>query len=102
MRDSCGLRGVARLSRPQAQSLQELEDCIRGTVSFNCPEVRRGLMFCVISDYSVIVHTMHGARNEIFVMQPAPIQVSYMGFPITTGLLILTTWSSMRLDHLHD
>lgn len=26
-----------------------------------------------------------GARNEIFAMQPAPIQVSYMGFPATTG-----------------
>ncbi|KAL9341813.1 hypothetical protein Peur_065138 [Populus x canadensis] len=26
-----------------------------------------------------------GARNEIFAMQPAPIQVSYMGFPGTTG-----------------
>lgn len=29
--------------------------------------------------------TMQGARNEIFAMQPAPIQVSYMGFPGTTG-----------------
>ncbi|XP_061366367.1 probable UDP-N-acetylglucosamine--peptide N-acetylglucosaminyltransferase SEC [Gastrolobium bilobum] len=26
-----------------------------------------------------------GSRNEIFAMQPAPIQVSYMGFPGTTG-----------------
>ncbi|WVZ67695.1 hypothetical protein U9M48_016739 [Paspalum notatum var. saurae] len=26
-----------------------------------------------------------GARNEVFAMQPAPIQVSYMGFPATTG-----------------
>ncbi|KAL7204924.1 hypothetical protein ACSBR2_017943 [Camellia fascicularis] len=26
-----------------------------------------------------------GARNEIFAMQPAPIRVSYMGFPGTTG-----------------
>lgn len=26
-----------------------------------------------------------GARNEIFAMQPAPIQVSYMGFPGTMG-----------------
>ncbi|KAF3456705.1 hypothetical protein FNV43_RR01359 [Rhamnella rubrinervis] len=26
-----------------------------------------------------------GARNEIFSMQPAPIQISYMGFPGTTG-----------------
>jgi hypothetical protein len=32
-------------------------------------------------------HLIHiqGARNEIFAMQPAPIQVSYMGFPGTTG-----------------
>ena len=28
---------------------------------------------------------IQGARNEIFAMQPAPIQVSYMGFPGTTG-----------------
>jgi protein O-GlcNAc transferase len=28
---------------------------------------------------------MQGARNEIFAMRPAPIQVSYMGFPGTTG-----------------
>ncbi|KAF2287501.1 hypothetical protein GH714_000959 [Hevea brasiliensis] len=28
---------------------------------------------------------VEGARNEIFAMQPAPIQVSYMGFPGTTG-----------------
>uniref|UniRef100_A0A0E0JSQ3 protein O-GlcNAc transferase n=1 Tax=Oryza punctata TaxID=4537 RepID=A0A0E0JSQ3_ORYPU len=26
-----------------------------------------------------------GARNEVFALQPAPIQVSYMGFPGTTG-----------------
>lgn len=26
-----------------------------------------------------------GARNEIFAMQPAPVQVSYMGFPGTMG-----------------
>ena len=26
-----------------------------------------------------------GARNEIFAIQPTPIQVSYMGFPGTTG-----------------
>ncbi|XP_006647294.3 probable UDP-N-acetylglucosamine--peptide N-acetylglucosaminyltransferase SEC [Oryza brachyantha] len=26
-----------------------------------------------------------GARNEIFALQPAPVQVSYMGFPGTTG-----------------
>ncbi|MED6156209.1 hypothetical protein PIB30_012485 [Stylosanthes scabra] len=30
-------------------------------------------------------HFVDGARNEIFAMQPAPIQVSYMGFPGTTG-----------------
>ena len=28
---------------------------------------------------------MQEARNEIFAMRPAPIQVSYMGFPRTTG-----------------
>lgn len=36
----------------------------------------------------VILHFImifQGARNEIFALQPAPIQVSYMGFPGTTG-----------------
>lgn len=28
---------------------------------------------------------LQGARNEIFAMQPAPVQVSYMGFPGTMG-----------------
>lgn len=28
---------------------------------------------------------VQGARNEIFALRPAPIQVSYMGFPSTTG-----------------
>ncbi|BAS78732.1 Os02g0489550 [Oryza sativa Japonica Group] len=32
-----------------------------------------------------LLHTLQGARNEIFALQPAPIQVSYMGFPGTTG-----------------
>lgn len=26
-----------------------------------------------------------GARNEIFALQPAPVQASYMGFPATFG-----------------
>jgi protein O-GlcNAc transferase len=26
-----------------------------------------------------------GARNEIFALQPAPVQASYMGFPATAG-----------------
>lgn len=30
-------------------------------------------------------NSFQGARNEIFAMKPAPIQVSYMGFPGTTG-----------------
>lgn len=33
----------------------------------------------------VLSALLQGARNEIFAMQPAPIQVSYMGFPGTTG-----------------
>ena len=35
--------------------------------------------------HGVILIIFQGARNEIFAMQPAPIQVSYMGFPGTTG-----------------
>lgn len=44
-----------------------------------------------ISSLSVIINPfffpliMQGARNEIFAMQPAPVQISYMGFPGTTG-----------------
>jgi len=38
------------------------------------------LLTCVLCIMSI-----QGARNEIFAMQPAPIQVSYMGFPGTTG-----------------
>lgn len=34
---------------------------------------------------SYLMVMVQGARNEIFAMQPAPIQVSYMGFPGTTG-----------------
>jgi hypothetical protein len=30
-----------------------------------------------------------GARNEIFALHPAPVQTSYMGFPATTGELLL-------------
>ncbi|KAI3683413.1 hypothetical protein L1987_83916 [Smallanthus sonchifolius] len=39
------------------------------------------------TDVSAMTSDMiaQGARNEIFAMQPAPIQVSYMGFPGTTG-----------------
>ena len=33
-----------------------------------------------------------GARNEIFALLPAPVQTSYMGFPATTGLLMLTLY----------
>lgn len=32
-----------------------------------------------------LLFLLQGARNEIFAMKPAPIQVSYMGFPGTTG-----------------
>ena len=28
---------------------------------------------------------LQGARNEIFALQPAPVQTSYMGFPATMG-----------------
>ena len=30
-----------------------------------------------------------GARNEIFALQPAPVQTSYMGFPATMGASFL-------------
>ena len=32
---------------------------------------------------------MQGARNEIFALQPAPVQASYMGFPATMGASFL-------------
>ncbi|KAK9288296.1 hypothetical protein L1049_016747 [Liquidambar formosana] len=49
-----------------------------------------------------------GARNEIFAMQPAPIQVSYMGFPGTTGasyihyLITDEFVSPMRFSHIYS
>ncbi|XP_068664848.1 probable UDP-N-acetylglucosamine--peptide N-acetylglucosaminyltransferase SEC [Aristolochia californica] len=49
-----------------------------------------------------------GARNEIFAMQPAPIQVSYMGFPGTTGatyidyLITDEFVSPLRLAHIYS
>ncbi|XP_072971752.1 probable UDP-N-acetylglucosamine--peptide N-acetylglucosaminyltransferase SEC [Typha angustifolia] len=49
-----------------------------------------------------------GAKNEIFAMQPAPIQVSYMGFPGTTGasyidyLVTDEFVSPMRLSHIYS
>lgn len=39
--------------------------------------------FIIWNDAILVI--FQGARNEIFAMQPAPIQVSYMGFPGTTG-----------------
>ena len=32
---------------------------------------------------------LQGARNEIFALQPAPVQASYMGFPATMGASFL-------------
>ncbi|KAK6911273.1 O-GlcNAc transferase, C-terminal [Dillenia turbinata] len=49
-----------------------------------------------------------GARNEIFAMQPAPIQVSYMGFPGTTGanyidyLVTDEFVSPLRYSHIYS
>lgn len=49
-----------------------------------------------------------GARNEIFAMKPAPIQVSYMGFPGTTGanyidyLVTDEFVSPTRLSHIYS
>ncbi|XP_058093447.1 probable UDP-N-acetylglucosamine--peptide N-acetylglucosaminyltransferase SEC isoform X1 [Magnolia sinica] len=49
-----------------------------------------------------------GARNEIFAMQPAPIQVSYMGFPGTTGATYIDYLvtdefvSPMRFSHIYS
>jgi protein O-GlcNAc transferase len=49
-----------------------------------------------------------GARNEIFAMQPAPIQVSYMGFPGTTGasyihyLVTDEFVSPLHLSHIYS
>ncbi|PRQ41628.1 putative protein O-GlcNAc transferase [Rosa chinensis] len=49
-----------------------------------------------------------GARNEIFAMQPAPVQVSYMGFPGTTGanyidyLVTDEFVSPLRFSHIYS
>ena len=49
-----------------------------------------------------------GARNEIFAIQPAPIQVSYMGFPGTTGasyidyLVIDEFMSPLCYEHIYS
>lgn len=46
------------------------------------------ILFLLLSSVLILLHHLlivQGARNEIFAMQPAPIQVSYMGFPGTTG-----------------
>ncbi|KAJ4946666.1 hypothetical protein NE237_005541 [Protea cynaroides] len=49
-----------------------------------------------------------GARNEVFAMQPAPIQVSYMGFPGTTGATYIDYLvtdefvSPMRFSHIYS
>ncbi|XVF42387.1 hypothetical protein PTKIN_Ptkin01aG0358100 [Pterospermum kingtungense] len=49
-----------------------------------------------------------GARNEIFAMRPAPIQVSYMGFPGTTGadyidyLVTDEFVSPLRYSHIYS
>ncbi|KAH7543355.1 hypothetical protein FEM48_Zijuj02G0175400 [Ziziphus jujuba var. spinosa] len=49
-----------------------------------------------------------GARNEIFAMQPAPIQVSYMGFPGTTGATYINYLvtdefvSPFRFSHIYS
>nr|KJB71956.1 hypothetical protein B456_011G150500 [Gossypium raimondii] len=49
-----------------------------------------------------------GARNEIFAMQPAPIQISYMGFPGTTGasyihyLVTDEFVSPLRFSHIYS
>lgn len=46
------------------------------------------VLYLLLNSGLILLHHLlivQGARNEIFAMQPAPIQVSYMGFPGTTG-----------------
>ncbi len=45
---------------------------------------------------------MQGARNEIFAMQPVPIQVSYMGFPGTTGAEYIDYLVTDEVCHLNS
>jgi predicted O-linked N-acetylglucosamine transferase (SPINDLY family) len=49
------------------------------------PIAKQAHLFDHIFNCLVQLSFFQGARNEIFAMKPAPIQVSYMGFPGTTG-----------------
>ena len=40
-------------------------------------------------DVEFAADCVQGARNEIFALQPAPVQTSYMGFPATMGASFL-------------
>ncbi|GFY81729.1 tetratricopeptide repeat (TPR)-like superfamily protein [Actinidia rufa] len=53
------------------------------TLQCVCDWDQRDKMFIEVE--GILRRQLKGARNEIFAMQPAPIQVSYMGFPGTTG-----------------
>jgi Glycosyl transferase family 41 len=41
-----------------------------------------------------------GARTEIFAMRPSPIQVSYMGFPGTTGATYIDYLVTDEVEYL--
>lgn len=59
-------------------------------INFSEPILHLFFLSLIVRLYSslysgVLCLILQGARNEIFAMQPAPIQISYMGFPGTTG-----------------
>jgi protein O-GlcNAc transferase len=41
-----------------------------------------------------------GARTEVFAMRPSPIQVSYMGFPGTTGATYIDYLVTDEVEYL--
>ncbi len=53
------------------------------------PTPRIALLLWIMEAFNCGWLCVQGARNEIFALQPAPVQTSYMGFPATMGASFL-------------